>query len=201
MAKCVEINTVNNGREEILKISSRLMAKKGYAGTSMRELAKATDRSLAGLYHYFVSKEELLFHINYQGFVSLKESSSAIFESGESPESQLFAFIKNHISYFSAHLDEMRVMMLGTQQLDSSHGKKIEDAKKEYGDIGHKIVAQYLKHSSEIKLNKKDISRKVFLLFGMMNWIYGWYSPLKHGSEAALIDDIFNTFTRGVVAQ
>ncbi len=60
--------------QEILGQSSRLMARVGFHGTSMRELARETGRSLAGLYHYFRSKEELLFLINYHGFTRLNDA-------------------------------------------------------------------------------------------------------------------------------
>jgi len=38
----------------------RSFGRKGYEGASMRDLSRATGMSLAGLYHYFESKERLL---------------------------------------------------------------------------------------------------------------------------------------------
>ena len=49
--------------EHILRTSARIFAEKSYHSTSMREIARATGVSLAGLYHYCKSKEELLFLI------------------------------------------------------------------------------------------------------------------------------------------
>lgn len=46
-------------REEILRAALEVIARNGYRGTSVRELADAVGLSQAGLLHYFTSKEEL----------------------------------------------------------------------------------------------------------------------------------------------
>src|ERR1019366_6289584 len=48
---------------EILDHATEVFCVKGYEGSSMRDLSRATGMSLAGLYHYFQSKERLLFLI------------------------------------------------------------------------------------------------------------------------------------------
>jgi AcrR family transcriptional regulator len=50
-------------REEILTTALEVIARTGYRGTSVRELAKAVGLSQAGLLHYFSSKEELFAEI------------------------------------------------------------------------------------------------------------------------------------------
>src|SRR5260370_1028190 len=47
--------------ELILRTSARIFADKSFHSTSMREISRETGVSLAGLYHYCKSKEELLF--------------------------------------------------------------------------------------------------------------------------------------------
>ena len=49
--------------EFILRTAARIFAEKSYHSTSMRDISRATEVSLAGLYHYCKSKEELLFLI------------------------------------------------------------------------------------------------------------------------------------------
>jgi len=47
-------------RQHILDTALSLMAQRGVAGTSMRDLAAATGLNVASLYHYFPSKQDLL---------------------------------------------------------------------------------------------------------------------------------------------
>src|SRR5258705_6107469 len=54
--------------EFILRAAARIFANKSYHSTSMRDISRATNVSLAGLYHYCSSKEELLFLIQDDWF-------------------------------------------------------------------------------------------------------------------------------------
>src|SRR5213079_1342627 len=54
--------------EHILRTAARIFAEKSYHSTSMRDISRATGVSLAGLYHYCKSKDELLFLIQYTCF-------------------------------------------------------------------------------------------------------------------------------------
>jgi AcrR family transcriptional regulator len=50
-------------REEILERALEVIAREGYRGASVKELADAVDLSQAGLLHYFDSKEDLFTEI------------------------------------------------------------------------------------------------------------------------------------------
>ena len=52
--------SVVNQRERILDVALSLMAEQGAGSTSMRQLAKACELNVAGIYHYFPSKADLL---------------------------------------------------------------------------------------------------------------------------------------------
>src|SRR6476659_2933827 len=58
-----EFSRYDQKLEFILRSSAQIFADKSYHSTSMRDIARATNVSLAGLYHYCKSKEELLFLI------------------------------------------------------------------------------------------------------------------------------------------
>ena len=45
--------------ERLRRVSARLFAKQGLAGTSMREIARETGITQAAIYHHFPSKEAL----------------------------------------------------------------------------------------------------------------------------------------------
>jgi AcrR family transcriptional regulator len=189
-----------NGLDEILKKSAKLMARQGYHGTSMRDLAETTGHSLSGLYHYLESKDELLFKINERGFTSLLETARNILEQDSSPQQKLRAVIGNHIDFFSNHLSEMRVMMFGTHDIDRKRSQIITGLKDDYASIVKQAVRGYMTSRTNRQFAEPEISRKTYLLFGMMNWIFGWYSKSEHGEANELADDIFRTFTKGCVS-
>ena len=192
---------VKEGLDEILRFSARLMAQRGYHGTSLRDIASETGRSLSGLYHYFQTKEDLVYWINVRGFSALTRSLKAVLKELPNPEDRLYALIYNHLDYFAHHRDEMKVLMLGTHNLTVERIEEIRSLKDGYTDMGRQLVLEFLKSRDCEVPDAKGLARLTYLLFGMMNWIFGWYSPQKHGTGKDLVDDIFNTFVDGVCKQ
>src|SRR5258708_32376573 len=58
---------------KVLQHAAHIFCEKGYEGASMRDLSRAAGMSLAGLYHYFESKEELLYLIQKHTFTTIIE--------------------------------------------------------------------------------------------------------------------------------
>ncbi len=201
MASIKQKNSIdeNSVLDEILEKSARLMASKGYHGTSMRDLAQTTGRSLSGLYHYFSNKQELLYLINLRGFSSLAETAQGLMSDELEAEQRLKKLIWNHVMFFSLHQSEMRVMMFGTHEIDQMRRKEISDLKHRYSDDFKVAVSEYILERTNEILDKKQLDRKSYLLFGMMNWVYGWFSTDEHGSVEELAEDIYCTFTLGCV--
>jgi len=50
-------------KNRIYNVATKTLYLKGYDKTTIRDIAKATEMTTAGLYYYFKSKEELLFQI------------------------------------------------------------------------------------------------------------------------------------------
>lgn len=189
---------MNEGLEEILMKSCKLMAKQGFHGTSMRDLAQETGRSLSGLYHYFRNKEDLLFLINLYGFTTLNETWRRLSGTIEPPQERLYAFIFLHVTYFVEHMYEMRVMIWGTQELNLEKTRQIQKLKDRYVDAAEQIVREIHDADDDSVIDDKQASRETYLLFGMMNWMYSWYSPGTHGIASELINDIYRTFLTGI---
>src|SRR5579884_2585798 len=57
----------------ILEHATEVFDEKGYEGASMRDLSRAAGMSLAGLYHYFESKEKLLYLIQKHTFATITQ--------------------------------------------------------------------------------------------------------------------------------
>lgn len=190
---------MKEGLEEILSRCSQLMSRQGYHGTSMRDLAKETGYSLSGLYNYFKSKEELLFLINLHGFSAINATLRAMLENIDDPEDRFYALVYNHIKYFLAHMNEMRVLMLGTQNLNVERSTTIRDIKEEYRLLGQSIVDELYTAEMGKKLSRAELEKRTYLLFGMMNWVFGWYSPRVHGTADDLIGDIYSQFLNGLL--
>ena len=163
----------------------------------MRDLALQTGRSLSGLYHYFSTKDELLFLINIHGFSYLFEGAKALNCDLSDPMQKLYGMIYNHVRFFGTNRDEMKVMLWGTQPLPPDKSRVIRNIKNEYNLLVQSTVSEVLKSRSNMVVAEAELSRKTYLLFGMMNWAFAWYVPSRHGALDEVVDDIYFLFVHG----
>ena len=182
--------------QQILVHSARIFAEKGFDGTSIREISRATGMSLAGLYYYFRTKEELLCLIQERCLVTLLENGRKIQESGKTPREKIALFVHNHLGFFLHNMNEMKVMSREDTALTADYEKRILDLKRRYLKALVDLVEELQRHEQARKLNVRVAALS---LFGMMNWIYTWYNPKRDPSLRALIEQMLRIFFFGVL--
>lgn len=161
--------------EFILRTAARIFAEKSYHSTSMRDISRETNVSLAGLYHYCRSKEELLFLIQDNCFGRVLERLEKQLEEIKDPVAKLSTFIENHLSFFAANMAEMKVLSHEAESLRGDLHAHVSTRKDNYTKLARKIL-QEVQDASENK-QPVDLTVATYALFGMMNWIYNWYDP------------------------
>src|SRR6202166_2590711 len=105
---------------------------KGYAGASMRDLARSSGISLSGLYYYFESKEKLLYLIQKHTFSTIVERLRERLDEVSDPEQRIRVFILNHLDYFLANQKAMKVLSHEAEVLKNGFGAEIAAIKREY---------------------------------------------------------------------
>src|SRR5689334_24835305 len=95
---------------KVLQHAAQIFCEKGYEGASMRDLSRAAGMSLAGLYHYFDSKEDLLYLIQKHTFRTIIERLQERLKESEDVEQRVRIFIENHLEYFLANKEAMKVL-------------------------------------------------------------------------------------------
>ena len=160
----------------------------------MRDIARATGMSLAGMYHYLGSKERLLFLIQKHTFSTILGRLRERLDGISDAEQGIRAFILNHLEYFLEHQQAMKVLSHEDEALDGDYGREIAEIKREYYRICRELLIRYRKE----KGLQFDCRTAVLSLFGMMNWIYTWYNPRQDGGAGRLARDMGDLFFRGI---
>ena len=184
--------------EHILRASAHIFAEKSYHSTSMRDISRATGVSLAGLYHYCKSKEELLFLIQDHCFGRVLESLEERIKDVDDPLQKLHIFIDNHLSFFAANMAEMKVLSHEAESLSGDLHERVSTTKEKYARLARRIlrgVQQRMGGTSTV-----DLTVATYALFGMMNWIYNWYDSSGKLSVNQLIDNMTRLFLTGFLA-
>jgi len=183
--------------EHILRTSARIFAEKSYHSTSMRDIARATGASLAGLYHYCKSKEELLFLIQDHCFGRVLARLEERIKAVEDPFEKLRIFIDNHLSFFAANMAEMKVLSHEAESLEGDLHKHISTKKERYAKLARKILREI--QEEQPAADRIDPTVATYALFGMMNWIYNWYDPAGKIKISHLVENVTRLFVHGFI--
>jgi TetR/AcrR family transcriptional regulator, cholesterol catabolism regulator len=181
---------------KILAHATRVFYEKGYEGASMRDLARASGVSLSGLYYYFESKEKLLYLIQKHTFSTIVEQLRQRLDGVSDPEQRIRVFILNHLEYFLANREAMKVLSHEAEVLKNGFGAEIAAIKREY----YRICVGLLDDFKVAKRIEFSSRMAVLSLFGMMNWIYTWYNPRVDADAEELSRGMGDIFLRGISA-
>jgi AcrR family transcriptional regulator len=200
----MDLSRYDQKLEHILRTSARIFAEKSYHSTSMRDISRATGVSLAGLYHYCSSKEELLFLIQDHCFGRVLERLEERVRGMDDPFEKLRIFIDNHLSFFAANMAEMKVLSHEAESLAGDLHKHVSGKKEKYAKLARKILREIqeseARPSGRASNTQIDLTVATYALFGMMNWIYNWYDPRGKLSVGELVDNVTRLFLSGFCA-
>ena len=181
---------------QILKTSAKIFAEKGFHRTSVRDIARATRMSLAGLYYYFTTKEELLYLIQEHCFLTLLQRWEQASKANTDVRARIGIFAENHLSFFWHNMHEMKVMAHEDESLTGEFQDKILVLKRRYVKVLMDLIEELRKQEGG---GEVDLRVATFSLFGMMNWIYTWYQAKRDLPLPALIEQMLRIFFFGVL--
>jgi AcrR family transcriptional regulator len=175
----------------ILKAASRVIARDGFEGASMRDMAARGKIGLSGIYYYFKSKDELLFAIQHHAFSALTESLKERLHTAASPKERLRAVIDNHFRFFVDHTDEFRVCVHEIESLSGKYYQRVLAVRQEYFRVVRRAVGELFKGSTY------EVDLATLFLFGSLNWVYMWYDPEKNRDINKVSSQFLKVFLHG----
>lgn len=182
--------------ERLLSTAARVFADKGFHATTMRDLARATGMSLAGMYYYVRSKEDLLCAIQERCFQQVLAGADTALAAATEPGDRVGCFIRHHVGFFASHMSEMKVLSHEAESLSGARLEKINRLKRRYVDSLARLIAGLDTDAD----GRPDPRIAAYALFGMMNWIYTWYDPKGPVSPEALAEHFAQLFLTGATA-
>lgn len=186
-------------RAELVAVAARAFADRGYHAVSMRDLARDLGRSPATFYSHFESKEALLYCMQKDAFDTLLENIRAALDGVKQPMKRLRVLVHEHVRYFTENSDVMRVLVHEAAALPAGPRDAIRRRKEAYYALARDVISALVaERAGAGVMDDDEIERATYCLFGMLNWIYGWYTPEDHGSAEELAETIHRIATRGI---
>ncbi len=178
----------------VLRAASKVIARDGFEGASVREVAAKAKIGLSGIYYYFESKDELLYALQHHAFSTLIESLQEKLAQLSSPEDRLKAVFDNHFQYFANNMDDLKVCVHEIESLSGKYYKKVLKVRQEYYGLVKSVVAEVTGRKN-YATNLATLS-----LFGSLNWVYMWYDKEKNIDIDKVSSQFLRVFLNGVKA-
>ena len=187
-------------REEILGRSTELFDRKGFANTSLDDIARAVGIKREGIYYYFKNRSEILLNIIRPQSDALLEGLRAILDdSGLDHPARLHAAIRNHLERFDRYCLEMTVSLRDGYFDDSV--LEVREAMsriwKDYEQMWTELVARGQAQGAFRKTG--DAKMLAFGILGMCNWLARWYDPKGSISVDDMIEAYFDMIGHGLI--
>jgi TetR/AcrR family transcriptional regulator len=174
----------------ILERSAQLFAKRGYASTSMNQVAEACNLSKATLYHYFKDKYSLLVSIadeHVSRLAALVEEERVQAMSGEP---RLRYLIHRIVEEYAGATDAHRVLTEDVKFLETDDRERVLNKERLVVAAFARAVTEMRPELAGVRLAKP----LTMLLFGMVNWMFTWIKPdgeLDHAAMGPIVADLF----------
>jgi AcrR family transcriptional regulator len=157
----------------ILDHAAQVFADQGMEKASMSQIATVAQVSKALLYHYYPSKDALIFAI----IVTHLESLDAAIEEADDltlpPEQRLRKLVGAVLENYRGADNQHKVQLNATSALS-------DDQKAEITAIERRIVRRFSAVLDQLNPSLNTRERPLLMpvtmsLFGMMNWVYMWF--------------------------
>lgn len=176
--------------EAVCDVAARLFAASGYPAIRMSEIAGACGVSKSMLYHYFPTKDDLLFHMIREHLLTVIEDlEQTVSPEGKQPKERLVAFVQTFVRRSAGARQRNLVAMNDAKFLSDGNRTQIRTLENRIIDL----IAAHLRDLNP-QCSEKLLKIFTFFLLGILNWSDGWYDPdgeIKPDELATYISELY----------
>ncbi|HYW76943.1 MAG TPA: TetR/AcrR family transcriptional regulator [Gammaproteobacteria bacterium] len=182
-------------KQDILDQAAALFAAKGFQTTSMIELANACGASKSSLYHYFSSKEEVLYAIASEHIKLLYSELAAVATLPLPAEERFYRFVETFVERAADSRDEHLVLMKDVAFLPDDRREQLLTMEGKIVDV---LIGLLEDINPGLLKPAKVKTPYAMLLFGMLIWTFTWYKKSGPVSPRELALRISKLFMEGL---
>jgi AcrR family transcriptional regulator len=185
-------------RDQILDLAAEKFAQTSYPSTSMAELAAASGTSKARLYHYYESKEAILFDLldrytkRLMLIIAEVEGSSQRrgLSERETFAELIRAFLAEYETSHSRHvalLNDVKYLVDAQREIILNRQRDVVAA-----------FARQLSRAYPERATKDNQTALTMMVFGMINWTFTWLKPGGRLGYPEFAEQVVDVVDRGL---
>lgn len=162
-------------RDEIVRLSSELFREMSYHNATMGKIADIAGIAKPTLYHYFRSKEEILFSIHLLYITPLIESQRDRVERNVSSTRVAYDVIAEHLRFIAESPGVLQSFMENQRELSDERRSEMRTNRKLYRHLVESSFKRDVEHGVIAPCDPRLVT---FSLFGVCNWASRAHSRL-----------------------
>ncbi len=180
------MTTTITRKEELLLAAGALFSRRGYHGTTVRDLARELDVQGGSLYAHIESKEDLLWQIVDRIAARFQRSADAVIDEPD-PARRLAGLIRAHLETVAAELHFATVFFNEWQCLSDQRLREITRRRDAYEALFRRTIDEGLSTGA---FRVPDPKLAAIYVLSVLNWSYQWFKP----AASLSIDEVADHF-------
>lgn len=181
----------------ILDRAAAVFASRGYAATSIGDIATACDCSKSRLYHYFDGKEAILRDMLTLHVDSLLERQRQVLYRTQDARTRFLEMVKLFLEVYAVSRDRHVVLLTCLDALPAEHRNELIAKQRQLIAYVRDALMQL---RPDLAADKVVAQVDTMLFFGMINWTYTWYRADGAMPPEALAERTVDLFLNGYQA-
>ncbi|CAM5541623.1 TetR/AcrR family transcriptional regulator [Mycolicibacterium aubagnense] len=182
-------------RRSILDSAAAVFAKLGMERASMAQIAQENNVSKALLYHYYPSKELLLFDIGRTHLVELEQAITEADRPDLEPRQRLRHLIGGVLENYRTAANFHQVLLNGTGSLSEGQKTELQQMERRIVKAFSDVLADI---NPQLGKARAGVTPITMSLFGILNWAYTWFKPSGALNREGYADMVTSLFLDGV---
>ena len=180
----------------IMDCAAALFAKEGYPSAKMQDVAKACGATKSMLYHYFPTKDDLLFALLEEHLERVLQSVDEAVAAQVQPRDKLLALVEAYVQKSAQSRRRHMVAMQDVKYLTKARQAPVIALQRTLTER----VATLLR-AVHPGLPEHVYKPYTMMLIGMLNWTDMWYRPSGPLKPQELCDRMARLFLKGFLAE
>jgi AcrR family transcriptional regulator len=160
-------------KERLLRVATRLFARHGFEGTSVQDIVDAAGVTKGAMYHYYGSKDDLLYEVYHQLLTLQMGHLTDIVKGSGTPEERLRAAAIDVVESSLANLDDMIVFFRSLHMLPEDRQTHVRAERRAYHNQFRGLVEEGMAAGTFRTEVSADIVVHYFL--STVNQIGSWF--------------------------
>ncbi len=172
-------------KEAIVEAAAALFATRGFNGASVADIAQRGKISKSLIYHYYESKEDILYDVMISHVRALEVAAREVVAIADTPDRKLRELTHRFMALYVGAASRHKVLLNDLDNLPKPRRSEIVAVQRRLIEMVQKLLVEI---EPSLKRRSGVAFTAAMLYFGQINWTHTWFNPRGPISAGALAE-------------